>query len=171
MNTLFRIILVALVVGGIYFFAYDKNPTLTPSPLSQNEAGEATQNDDTSPLTPSAEGDDSVIVNEDQGGLGKETLSKDVSLPLENATWTISYSNAGFYPTRLTIKKGDTVRFVNNSDDDLWVTSTSDLNSKKLDSSRALGSGEVFTYTFSTPGSWNYFNQTHTSSTGTIEVK
>ncbi len=162
MNTLLKIVLICLIVAGIYYVTRDSTVHI------QNETTpQSTQNTDEIPATPSPEGDDSVILNEDQGEASSNSLGKEITLPQENATWTISYSNTGFSPKTLTIKKGDSVRFVNNSDIDLWIDSDTSL----LDSNRPLISGEMFSYTFSTSGNWDFFNKSKTSSTGTIQVK
>lgn len=170
MNTPIRIILICLLLTGVYLVIRESSTTQ----ITTNEQVASSEEVNDSPLTPSPEGDDSIIVNEDQGLPTSEILSKEIQIPKENATWTISYSNRGFSPKTITIKKGDVVRFANNSDSDMWVASNphpthTDLSD--FDSVRAFTSGEIYTFTFTTTGSFGYHNHLNPSDTGTLQVK
>lgn len=169
MKTILRIMLFVIILGGVYFFTRSNKDFLSENSNEKVVTENAQEDSDMAPLTPSAEGDDSILVNEDQGTISEKNLSKDVSISPENATWTISYSNNGFYPREMFIKKGDTVRFTNNSDLELWVSS--EQNASQIDSSQSVMSGEVFMYTFKTTGTWKYFNKMDMASSGTIKVK
>ena len=177
MSTFARISIILLVLAGIYFFTKDdtriaETPQNTNSEL--NDTTPAQDIIDDEPPTPSAEGDASVIVNEDQGEIQGSTLSKNVTLPKESATWTVSYSSNGFFPSTLTIKKGDSVRFVNNSDDEVSIKSEPNPeypNMATFESTAAYGSDGIFSYTFKDTGEWRYKNINNQSLAGTIVVK
>jgi plastocyanin len=176
MSTLVRILTIIIVLVGVYFITRDKSTVNLPSDSSSAQQNDilTTETDESEPLTPSAEGDASIILNEDQGSSSGSALTKDITLPQENATWTVSYTNTGFFPKTITIKKGDTVRFANNSDDDMWVASNphpihSDLNG--FDSEKSYESNSIFTYTFTKTGTWSYHNHKNSSVEGTIIVK
>ncbi len=176
MNTSARIIILILVLTGVYFFTKDNNSSTTlpaeTTTVKDNTSSDGTDTDE--PLTPSAEGDASIILNEDQGNIDGTTLTKEVTLPQESATWTVSHTKSGFFPKTLTIKKGDTVRFVNNSDESMWVTSNPDTtlsDISEFDSKKSYESNSIFTYTFTKIGTWNYHNRENSSVEGTIIVK
>lgn len=176
MNTIIRILIVAGLIAGIYYLVIDdrKNPESTQTEEESTDEALSNNPEENAPLTPSPEGDDSVILNEDQGNTSGTHLSGTISLPQEKATWTVSYDNTGFSPRTLSIKKGDTVRFVNNSNEDMWVASNphpahSDLAG--FDAGRAYISNEIYTYTFTQQGTWNYHNDIHSSLEGSVVVK
>ena len=71
-----------------------------------------------------------------------------------------------FAPQRLTVKAGTTVTWIN--DDDIPHTVAS---SSKLFKSRALDTNDKFSFTFTTPGSYEYFCSLHPHMTGTVVVE
>jgi plastocyanin len=96
----------------------------------------------------------------------------------------VSYTNRGFEPSTATIKKGDTIRFTNNSGGDLWVASAGTSGGKvypagsgnecgqsAFDSCRAIKEGEFWEFTFTTTGTWGYQNNRDRKMTGTVRVK
>ncbi len=175
MKTVIKILIICGLIGGIYYFVtHHSSPANTEITEDNSKDTTETNSDENSPLTPSPEGDDSVILNEDQGNDGGSHLTEDLSLPQEKATWTVSYGNDGFSPRNLSIKKGDTVRFVNNSDEDMWVASNphpvhTDLSG--FDAGHAYTSNQIFIYTFNQQGTWGYHNHVHSSSEGSVIVK
>jgi len=85
-----------------------------------------------------------------------------VTKPAETKTVTIQ--NFSFNPTTLTIKKGDTVIWVNNDSYDHQIKS-SIFNSSKL------SKGQSFSYTFNSAGTFDYLCTIHPSMTGKIIVE
>lgn|SRR5262245_228555 len=71
-----------------------------------------------------------------------------------------------FAPSRLTVKAGTTVTWIN--DDDIPHTVAS---SSKLFKSQALDTTDKFSFTFTTPGSYEYFCSLHPHMTGTVVVE
>lgn len=172
MNTLVKILIIGGILTGIYYLTREET-TQIPTESPKSEASNTQEVEQEIPPTPSPEGDASIILNEDQG-LASNTLKGSISLPQENATWTLSYSGNTFSPQSLTIKKGDTVRFVNNSDEDMMIVSNphpehTDLPS--LNSEKSLAPGGVYVYTFKNEGTWKYHNHSNPSVTGTVIVK
>lgn len=93
----------------------------------------------------------------------------------------VAYTGDAFEPNNLTIKKGETVRFVNNSFDPLWVASTGNggqvypghsLNcgQSDFDSCVLVQAGTFWEFTFDLPGTWTYKNNANTSKAGAITV-
>jgi plastocyanin len=71
-----------------------------------------------------------------------------------------------FYPQRITVKAGTTVTWVNEDDVPHTVAS-----STKLFKSKALDTKDKFSFTFTTPGTYEYFCSLHPHMTGAIVVE
>ena len=78
----------------------------------------------------------------------------------------VKIDNFTFAPQRLTVKAGTTVTWIN--EDDIPHTIAS---STKLFKSKALDTDDKFSFTFSTPGTYDYFCSLHPHMTGTILVE
>ena len=77
---------------------------------------------------------------------------------------TVTFTDKGFSPTTLTIKKGQTVTFVNNSSDKMMVASnpfpsSSDYPAFKEQTGAAVGAS--WSFTFDKTGVWFYHNHYH----------
>jgi len=95
--------------------------------------------------------------------------------------YLVSYTDGGFQPTTLTVKKGDVVRFTNNSSQSLWVASVgegsdqvypgaSSCGSSPFDSCEALNPGDFWEFTFDQPGTWEFQNNLDKTKSGTLTV-
>ena len=71
-----------------------------------------------------------------------------------------------FIPQRITVKAGTTVTWTNDDDDPHTVTS-----STKLFKSKTLDTGDKFSFTFTTPGAFQYFCSVHPYMTGAVVVE
>jgi plastocyanin len=71
-----------------------------------------------------------------------------------------------FLPQRITVKPGTTVTWTNDDDDSHTVAS-----SAKLFKSGPLDTGDKFSFTFTTPGTYAYFCSVHPQMTGAIVVE
>ncbi len=78
----------------------------------------------------------------------------------------VKIDNFSFTPQTLTVHPGTTVTWVNKDDVPHTVTSTN----KKF-KSRALDTDERFSFTFSAPGTYEYFCSVHPKMTGKIVVQ
>jgi plastocyanin len=79
---------------------------------------------------------------------------------------TVKIDNFNFTPQTLTVRAGTTVLWVNQDDVPHTVTS----NDKKF-KSRVLDTDERFSYTFSVPGTYNYYCSVHPHMTGKVIVQ
>jgi plastocyanin len=77
----------------------------------------------------------------------------------------VKIDNFTFAPQKLTVKAGTTVTWTNDDDIPHTVTSTGHFRSKALDT------GDKFTFTFTTPGTFEYFCSLHPHMTGTVAVE
>jgi plastocyanin len=78
----------------------------------------------------------------------------------------IGIDQFSFRPERLTVKAGTTITWTN--DDDIPHTVAS---SNQLFKSKALDTADKFSFTFRTPGVYEYFCSIHPHMTGTIVVE
>jgi plastocyanin len=79
---------------------------------------------------------------------------------------TIKIDNFTFAPASLTVKAGTTVTWRNEDDIPHTVAS-----SARLFKSKALDTDDSFSYTFTTPGTYQYFCYIHPHMVGTIVVE
>lgn len=93
----------------------------------------------------------------------------------------VSYVNTGFEPQSVTIKAGETVRFTNNSTEELWVAADDSAGalyphvqngcgSSALDSCGPLEPGQYWQFTFTEKGTWSFTNNLDKSNGATIAV-
>jgi len=87
-------------------------------------------------------------------------------------TWTVTYTSQGeFEPERLDVATGDTVEFVNESQDPVWPASnihpTHDIL-PEFDPLEVVWPGESWSHTFTRNGFWRYHNHLDASQSGLI---
>ena len=71
-----------------------------------------------------------------------------------------------FYPQRITVKAGTTVTWTNEDDVPHTIASSS-----KFFKSKALDTGDKFSFTFTTPGTYDYICSVHPYMTGAVVVE
>jgi plastocyanin len=71
-----------------------------------------------------------------------------------------------FAPQRITVKTGTTVTWINDDDIPHIVVSNN-----KLFKSKTLDTKDSFSFTFMTPGTYDYFCSLHPHMTGTVVVE
>lgn len=107
-------------------------------------------------------------------------------VPSAGSSITVSYTNAGFSPNTVTVKKGQTVMFLNETSGPMWVgadehpshtmySGTSRTTHCAADYTGEkpfdqCGSGATYTFTFTKPGTWTYHNHAAAQAQGTIVV-
>lgn len=159
-NLLIAILAVALIALGVY--AFSTNRAAAPST-------EATVEENTveSPI--------SVTQNEEDGG---------------PAFTVITLTNSGFSPASVTVARGETVRFINDSSRGMWVgadehpthteydgTSTREHcangtnTGTSFDQCASIEKGEFWDYTFEKTGTFGFHNHVGASNTGTVVVQ
>jgi amicyanin len=79
---------------------------------------------------------------------------------------SVNIDNFTFGPEKLTVKAGTTVTWKN--DDDIPHTVAS---STKAFKSKALDTDDTFSFTFTTPGTYEYFCSLHPHMVGTVVVE
>lgn len=108
------------------------------------------------------------------GTPGKGRLPDETDGSTQTEVNVVTYTDAGFTPKILRIKKGESVKFRNNSSLKMWVASDdhpwhTDLAG--FDALRGFLAGETYIYTFNRIGSWGYHNHSQSTDTATIVVE
>ena len=95
---------------------------------------------------------------------------------------TVTYTNKCYSPSSVTINKGATVKFVNDSGRDMWPASDNhpshdeypvkDANKEStFDPKDSIAEGGSWSFVFNVTGTWYYHDHNHPSCHGTIIVK
>jgi amicyanin len=101
-------------------------------------------------------------------GAATAPLVAAIILPVsaQDAPAAVGIDNFTFNPQQLTIKAGATVTWTNKDDIPHTVAAVS-----KQFKSKALDTGDAYSFTFTTPGTYAYFCSLHPHMTGTIVVE
>ncbi len=86
---------------------------------------------------------------------------------------TVNYTDSGYTPNTITLKKGVTVRFVNQSTSTMWVASDVHPTHQLLpgfDELASVTNGGAYEYTFVKVGTWTYHNHMNPTDKGTVVV-
>lgn len=157
------IIVAALVVlGGWYYSQSRQAPVSSDAAMEQGSTG--------APANPVA---------------GAEPISGTPApkTPTTPAGAVVAYTDVGFAPQTVTIKKGQSVTFVNKTSSGMWVASGPHPVHTAYDgTSRAehcpgtssfdqCATGDMYTFTFDKPGTWKYHNHVSSGDTGTVIVQ
>jgi plastocyanin len=86
---------------------------------------------------------------------------------------TITYSDSGFSPSKVTVKSGETIAIKNTSSGDMQFDSDPHpvhTDDEELNAG-AVAPGQTVTFTVTTKGTFGYHNHLNPSDTGTIVIK
>lgn len=92
----------------------------------------------------------------------------------------VSYTDQGFEPGEVTITKGQTIRFTNNSSSDVWIAATGDTlyprgatgcGSSALDSCAPFAPQDFWEFTFEKKGEWGIVNNLNKTKSGVVRVE
>jgi len=172
-NIIIGIIAAIIVVGGgIYLWQNSPSapgntvPKMTSGTNESTPAGSETQNG-----TGSGAG---VGV-----GVG---VGADAGLEVVPSAMTITYGANGFSPSSVTIKKGGTVTWVNETGGTMWVASamhpthmvydgtTREAHCPGTTTFDQCASGNRYSFTFDKVGTWNYHDHVNAGKFGSVTV-
>ncbi len=94
--------------------------------------------------------------------------------PAPAQTFIVSYNASGFFPPILSVRQGDTVNFMNQTSDSLWVASNphpTHTDWPEFDAKKGYARGTSYSFTFSKIGSWGYHNHLNPARGGTVNVE
>ena len=153
---IYILIIVAVVIAAVAVLAH---PAFTASPATATQ----TSNDGRIPQPP--------LTDAVEAQLAASPDFQDL----------VSYTDQGFEPATLSIQKGDTVRFTNNSHESLWIAAVGGIGAypggenscgtSALDSCHVLQPGEFWEFTFDVAGTWSYLNNVDKTNTGVVNVQ
>lgn len=106
------------------------------------------------------------------------------------AVTTVTFTDTGFSPASVTLKAGESVTFINDTDKPMWVASaqhpthtvydgtnlsehcaSGHSGEQPFDQCSSAGKGGTYTFTFTKPGEWKYHNHMGSGQFGTIVVE
>jgi len=156
MNKTLLIVMIAIVVliGGFFWLSNKSN-----APITNNQP--ASTNLET--INPKING---VQVS---AGTQMETGT------IDNTKIVVTYDGSTFSPKTVTIKKGETVTFINESGGGMSVASDphpTHTNYPAFDQYKSSEKGQKsYTFVFDKIGSWGYHNHLNSGATGTVVVE
>ncbi|MCI0563075.1 MAG: hypothetical protein MN733_31745, partial [Nitrososphaera sp.] len=95
----------------------------------------------------------------------------------------VAYTDTGFHPSTLSIHKGETIRWTNNSSHDMWIVDAENPTSVTCDTTlqtqsnqpfntcKALKPGDFWEHTFASAGTIQYMNKMKASNTGVVTTQ
>ena len=89
-------------------------------------------------------------------------------------TFTVNYTDTGFNPSTLEINKGDIVKFVNQSNGGMDVSSNPHplhTDYPAFNENITVDAGGTFEFTFDQVGTWSYHNHLRPNLGGIVTVK
>lgn len=162
-KSIITIVVVAVVVLGGYFFfrgSYQPAPSV-PQPSNQQ----------TTPQ-PSVSGQSSDAVTP-QSSVGQTPAVEEK---------VATYTDSGYSPSTITVKKGEAVTFKNQSSRSMWTASavhpthrgyptTGGCISSTFDACQGIQPGNSWSFTFDIAGTWKYHDHLNPGDTGAIVVE
>lgn len=103
-----------------------------------------------------------------------KTFPTNTITPNAKADYTVYYRNGGFSPANLTIRAGQSVRFLNESSHSMFIAAARSPNANDLtefNQGRSVGKGGYYDFTFHSKGVFVYYNQNDKTKTGVIAVE
>ncbi|MDP3996810.1 MAG: hypothetical protein Q8P86_03920 [bacterium] len=181
------IVLIVIVVGGILLFNNTDDGSETDvdnEPVAcAADVRECSDGSFVSRVAPSCQfascPTGSTIIEPDSTESGDNQSSEEMTDAI-----TVRYTGSQFSPKTVTIKQGQTVLFINDSDRPMWVgsdihpthslypeKSDSDCLGSSFDQCGSGGRGTEYEFTFERTGVWGYHNHVAPGHTGTITVQ
>lgn len=179
-KTIISIVVAIVVIGGGFFLLSrtSEAPTDAVPPASSSDI-----------LLPSAAQTESPTEDATSDAdvqTGDAPSGADQPMGAAPQTVVVTYKTGGFSPATITVTKGDTVRFVNESGGDMWVASAphpahtaydgTSLSAHCFGASAGgsfdqCGAGDEYSFTFGTAGTWKYHDHVHPSKFGSVVVE
>jgi plastocyanin len=86
----------------------------------------------------------------------------------------VSYTDSGYQPKEITVKKGTKVTFINESNAGMWTASGQHPTHQLLpgfDQLKSVNKNGTYVYAFEKVGTWKYHNHVSPDQTGIVIVK
>lgn len=116
--------------------------------------------------TPSGASGGDVTISEESTGAGSEKGGVTGKV-------VVTYTDAGYQPQEITVKKGAKVIFMNDSSGSVWTASGVHPTHQLLpgfDQLKSVTKGGTYEYTFMKAGTWKYHNHVKPTDGGSVIV-
>lgn len=156
------IIVVVVVLSGYFLFrgAYQPTPSVPQTLNQQTVPQPSTSELSNKQLSPQLSAEQAPVAEEK----------------------VVTYTDAGYSPSTLRIKKGETVTFKNQSSQSMWTASafhpthrvyptTGGCLGSTFDACQGIQPGNSWSFKFDISGTWKYHNHLNPGDTGTIIVQ
>jgi plastocyanin len=162
MNQKNILIILVIVIVLILLATSMSGKKVAEAPLDENVNEESSQTDN-KPASPTG----STAVT--------KPVPTPVTQPAQAPAVIVTYTDAGFSPSIITIKRGNMVRFINASETgkSMWVASGPHPTHSALpsfDQKTSVGVGGSYTYTFTQTGQWPFHNHLDSRRQGRVIV-
>ncbi len=95
-----------------------------------------------------------------------------VITPNNKTNYTVNYYSSGFSPSSLTIRAGQSVRFLNQAGASMYVMAApSGIGFSEFDQGKSVGRGGYYDFTFNRKGTFVYFNNNKKTDAAVITVE
>ena len=162
MNTKFIVGLLVVVAGlGIGWYVMKGG----------YQTGGVTTQKQTMPVFESTPAPTEMVVTTDESAVGGLTGSEKGGTVMGKAA--VTYTDSGYTPNTITVKKGTTVTWTNESTGGMWTASAVHPTHQLLpgfDHLKSVAKGGTYSYAFEKVGTWKYHNHVNASDTGTVVV-
>jgi len=164
-NILFAAAIILAVGLGVWYYgnrAEDTVPNQADMQADNTDNTNQTNEDADSPATPPPATD---------SGQGDNPPPQEEEKPAFAAT--ITHTESGFSSASVSIKVGDTVKWVNQASENMWVASAPHpihTDYPEFDQKKGVGMGGEYTFTFTKAGQWRYHNHLNPSHFGSVTV-
>jgi len=170
------IIVLIAVLGFGGYYVYQNSASQEPEAMME-EDGDALVDD----------GNDAMMEDDSDAMMDEGDGDQMMEEPAELQTVTVKITDAGFVPSAVNIKKGDSVTWVNEGSSPVWPASAAhpthtvypgsniakcgtDEGADIFDACKGLSNGESWTFQFNQAGSWNYHDHLNASHFGKVNV-
>lgn len=137
----------------------------TVAPTTEDLSNEETAQENTN--NPSSQSPTQSVVK-------PATVPTAVSVPDDLPPATVRYTTSGFSPTIVTITKGSSVQFTNETNQQMWVASDPHPTHSAIpsfDQQTGVGMGGTYIFKFNETGKWYFHNHLNSSRSGLVIVK
>lgn len=170
MNRSIALIAVLVLLAGGAYLAMNRDSDVTPTETLSETSTSTNTNGTTSPA-------------DTQTGQSGTSAGIDVSAGVNSGS-AVRYTADGFSPKTITIRRGQSVTWVNESGERLWIASdphpqhtdysgtarAEHCATTRMDSFDACAAAEIYTFIFNKAGTWRYHNHAAANDVGTVIV-
>lgn len=109
-----------------------------------------------------------------QNNLKTSPDDQKITMELLKNEQTVVYTNEGFIPNEISIKTGQIVKFINQSDRKMWIASDDHPSHNiypEFDQKDMVNKGGSYEFKFDKEGSWGFHNHLYSNHLGKIIVR